>query len=125
MNIFDILNAISFTKEDLSKHSDFDKTYDSFMINRYISMLADTVHYAMFMDANSSIPKKQQFLFYLSAIPQKRRYFKYHKKETIVNKDKVKLLCNYFQVRQEVAIDMIDFFDKKELTEINKLYKNK
>lgn len=83
MNLFDILKSLT-TKKDLSKEEDFEKQYNSFMVNRYLSMNSNTVPHANIMNRYSSnIPKKQQYRFLQNTIPNKNIYFKYSKKNKL------------------------------------------
>ena len=119
MNIFDILNSISFGKNDLSEEPDFESVYNSFLINRYVSMLPDTQLYAFYADKLSSLPKKLQYLFYLNGLPKKKRYFEYKKKaEKELN---VTYIMKYFQVNEQKALNLLNVLPDDSVKEINKL----
>ena len=122
MNIFDILNAISHTKnKKLVDEADFEKVYNPFMINRMLSMHPDTVEYTQYMDANINISKKGQFYFYLNIIPKEKRFFKYLKKNINMN-DEIKILQEYFQCNSEQAKEQMGRLSKDQIGEIKMLF---
>ena len=126
MNLFDILNSISFNKRNLLNNSDFEKEYNVFMINRYLSMNPETLNYAGIMDQLSQyIPKKLQFIFLKNIIPKEKRFFRYIKKETKIDIKKINLIKEYFQCNEERAIEYLNILDKKEISTIKNIYKGK
>jgi len=124
MNLFDILNAISFNKRDLTKQPDFNKEYNPFMINRFLSMDPETLMIAEYVDGLSQqIPKDLQFEYYKQFIPKKKRFFKYLKKKSKADKN-LKLIKEHFQCNEKLAQEYICAMTKEELKTIIKLYKN-
>lgn len=123
MNLFDCLKAISYNKKDLTIEPDFEKAYDSFLVNRYLSMLPDTVHLGQFMNMFPDIPKRYQFLFLQGAMEKENRFFKY------VGKDKkdpnIKIIMDYYQVGEDKARVILKMLDKKQIKNIKSAYGGK
>jgi hypothetical protein len=97
LDMFDVLKNLSEEKED--RWYEFSNVYNSFMITRFLSMNKDTVLFADLMN-RANLTEKQQYNFYLYAIPKKRRYFKYvgtKKDEEILEIQKT------YNVRREIA----------------------
>ena len=129
LSIFDVLKDINFTKTNqLHKHPEFEKSYDSFMINRYLSMDCETVIQANFMNRKHIIPNNVQYLFLIQMIEKKNRFLKYIKKDA-VDKKKVELVKNIMQLYEISRIEALKVFDiipdeeKEEITEIYKIQK--
>jgi len=125
MNIFDILNSVSHTKKDLSKEPDFEKAYNPYMINRYLSMHPETIPYAEMVDLMRDLPKFIQYRWLLNIIPKEKRYFKYLKKEGKIDAKKLKLLMEHFECNEENAEFYLSILTKKEFSSIKELYANK
>jgi len=124
MNLFDILKSISFNKRDLTKQSDFNKEYNPFMVNRYLSMDPETLMIAEYVDGLSQqIPKDLQFEYYRQFIPKKNRFFKYLKKKNKADKN-LKIIMEHFQCNEKLAQEYMCTMTKEELKTIIKLYQN-
>lgn len=119
MTIFDILKSISNDKNDLSDEPEFEKAYNPFMINRYVSMLKDTAIYAEYADKMANLPKKLQYQFYLNAIPKKNRFFAYQKSEA--KDEDVTNIMKYFYVSESKAKSLIKVLPQESIREINNL----
>ena len=123
MSPFDFLNAINTTKKDLIREDPLnEKDYSPFMINRGLSYFADTVMMANEMNRHSGIPKKWQNDFLLNTISKKKRFSKWHKKDT---EDKsILLIMEYYKYSTERAKEVVDILSPDQLTMIEeKLYK--
>lgn len=121
MNIFDILNSISFTKEDLSDRDEFNKEFNPFMINRFLSMSPDTIFYAELMNRNYQINNKNMYKILMNLIPKKKRYFKYEKGES--SDEMITVVMKYFNVNQNVANQYVQILNENEKKQIKDLVK--
>lgn len=121
MNLFDILKSISYTKEDLSDHIEFEKVYNPFMVNRYVSMLEDTVKYSCVMNLYWNLSKKMQYHYYLAAIPKKSRFFKYQKHEK--SEQQLKDISLYFNVNMQTAEQFAEILEINTVKAISNLMK--
>jgi hypothetical protein len=95
--LFDLLNHLS--SETENRWEEYASVYNSFMINRFMSMHSDTVFYANEMN-KSRLPKEEQYLFYLTSLTKKRRFFKYTKDEKDENLDE---LCAKYKINKATA----------------------
>ena len=118
MNIFDILNNISETHTDISDDPKFNDVYNSFMINKFLSMELSCVRYVSYMNNRIDLPKKLQYLFYLYSIPNRKRFFKYAKKE---NKN-IESISKYYYCREELALIYKKLLNKKKMKKINEMH---
>ena len=126
MNIFDILNSISNDKKDRATESDFEKEYNPFMINRFLSMDIEALHLAEVMDMYGQyIPKNAQFYFLRAGLPKKKRFFKYLKKETVMDKENIDTLKQHFVCNEEKAMEYIKLLTPAQITDIYNMYKGK
>jgi len=120
-NIFYILDAISNTKEDVTDHSQFEKEYNIFMINRWLSMSASGVIPAYFADQIRDMSKQQHFYFVKQLFGEsKQTYFKYAKQNK-KNKD-TKIIKKYYRVGEEKANDFVNILDKKQIKLLEKSF---
>ena len=120
MTIFDILKSISQTKVDLSTQDDFEKEYNSFMINRFLTMQIDTAYFAKITDSMPTIPKKLQYQILLKLITKKPRYFKYEKK--CKDTEDLTLVKKYFNCSNSEAQVFSQFLTKDDFKEIKRLF---
>jgi len=122
-NPFDFLNEINLTKKDLIREDPLvEKDYNPFMINRGLSYFADTVMYANEMNRHSGIPKIWQNDFFLNTITRKKRFSKWHKKDT--ESKSLQLIMEYYKYSTEKAKEVLAILTPEQLKMIEqKLYK--
>lgn len=123
-NIFDILNALTETKEKI----DFDdevinKEYDSYMINRFISMCEVYLPFVNEINKHDNIPKENHFQYYLNILPQRKQYFNYIKKNKEINSNDLKVVAHYFEIGIKEAEKYIKIMSNEDLQEILNIYK--
>ncbi|WP_298752044.1 DNA polymerase clamp loader subunit A [uncultured Arcobacter sp.] len=111
--MFDILKDIS---EFKTGNVDM-KKYNAFMINRFVSMLPDTMILANLMNQCPDMPVEAQYQFYLHAMPKKRRFFKYIKDEKETDKW-IEMLKEYYDIDDVEARDYAEMFTEEQLIEI-------
>jgi hypothetical protein len=117
MNIFDFINAINSTKEDLFKNDpQANKEYKPYMINRGLSYFHDTVVQANTMNQHHSIPNEWQFAFLLNSVTKKKRFSKWHKAEDAT--ESLKLVQEYYGYSSEKAKDALSVLSVEQLNEI-------
>jgi hypothetical protein len=122
-NPFDFLNEINLTKKDLIREDPLvEKDYNPFMINRGLSYFADTVMYANEMNRHTGIPKIWQNDFFLNTITRKKRFSKWHKKDT--ESKSLQLIMEYYKYSTEKAKEVLAILSPEQLKMIEqKLYK--
>ena len=123
MSPFDFLTAINQTKKDLIREdAQNEKDYNSFMVNRGLSYFSDTVMYANEMNQRSGVPKIWQNDFFLNSISKKKRFSKWHKKET--DSQILQLVMEYYKYSTEKAKAVMDILSPDQLKNIEeRLYK--
>jgi cupin superfamily acireductone dioxygenase involved in methionine salvage len=122
MNFFDFLNAINDSKKDLLKEDPLsEKDYAPFMVNRGLSYFHDTIMHANEMNKYSSIPKNWQFDFYRISVPKRRRFSKWHKKDTV--EQDVQLIVQEYGYSTQKALQVLDIFNEDELQKLREKYK--
>lgn len=114
--LFDFVDAITTTKEDLFQDPEAKMDYVPFLVNKAMSFYGDTVLYANELNQHASLPKEQQFYFYLNSIPKKKRFSKW------VNKDKesksLNIVMEYFGYSAREAENVLSVLTKEQLTMI-------
>ena len=115
-NIFTILSAIADNKSDITDHPLFEKTYNIYMINKWLSMNASGVIAAYYGDQMHNLSKKDHFYFVRELIINESgesTYFKYAKGN---KKGKnLKIIMDYFNISDEKANEIVNILDQKQL----------
>lgn len=119
MSPFDYLNCINLTKDDLSDDPSFQKDYEPFIVNKGLSFFVDSCLQANEMNLRHYIPKKWQFRYLLNSIAKKKRFSKWHKKETGDDLTMVMKYYNYSREKAEVALSILS---KDQLTMIKQKF---
>lgn len=119
--LFDFVDAITTTKEDLFKDPEAKMDYVPFLVNKAMSFYGDTVLYANELNQHASLPKEWQFYFYLNSIPKKKRFSKW------VNKDKesksLNIVMEYYGYSAREAENILSILTKQQLTTIEEKLK--
>lgn len=116
VKLFDFLNAINFTKENVEFDQQTAKEYVPFLINRGLSFFPDTIFYANEMNRFSDIPVDMQFSFLLNSITKKKRFSKWHKKDK--ESDTLELIKCHYNYSSEKARQVLDLLSEDQLREI-------
>lgn len=112
----DIITSITQSKKDFSKEDDFNKTYNSFVVNKSLSFHLDCVMQANKMNMYSNLPNNMQYHFLLNSIRgYKRPFRKWEKRETIDNLEAVK---EYYNYSNEKAKDVMVLLDATQIEKI-------
>lgn len=120
MSPFDYSNSVTKTKDDLSKDPLFEKDYNSFMVNRILSMSPQTAPFASVIDQYSEfLSKEMQYKFYLYGIPKSSKYSKYLKKESVdINKEHLDFICSFMKVSIPRGIEMYSLIGPEKTQEM-------
>jgi len=124
MNLFDWLNEISYKKSPWSSFSKDDKdNFNSYMINRFISMKPDYIDLVNLIQ-KYPIPKSVLYSYYCNTIPKKRTFFRYIKpKKSNINKDLLNILSKHLQLSKREIKDnynlIAEGFKRELLTNLN------
>ena len=129
MTLFDWLNQILLHKK---RWEDFDeseqKTFNTFMINRFLSMSSDFVDAVNICQEHTyQMKDKDVYNLYKSLFPKQKKFLRYIKgKKDKYPKKLLKFLAEHYQVSQREIIDYIPMIDKEYIIQLGKQYgKNK
>ena len=117
------LNAINFTKKDLTKSEDelWKKKYPAFIVNKLLSAFSDTIMLVNEMNRNHFIDKDMQFQFLLNSIRTKKRYSPFLRASKLKDIECVKEYYGYSNDKAKSALDILTNDQIKLIKE--KLYK--
>ena len=117
------LNAINFTKKDLTKSEDelWKKKYPAFIVNKLLSAFSDTVMLVNEMNRNHFLDKDMQFQFLLNSIRSKKRYSPFLRANKLKDIECVKEYYGYSNDKAKSALDILTNDQIKLIKE--KLYK--
>lgn len=113
LELKDWLNSIYVSKKDYLKDCpDLTKKYPAFVINRLLSGNIDTVLFASELNERFTMDKDMQFKFLLYAVPKRKRYSPYLKKDNLENLEMIK---SYYGYNSEKALDALRLLSKEQL----------
>ena len=115
MNPFEIVKAVTHTKENLMVDEHAEKGYAPYMVNRALSFFVDTVFQANEMNRNYHLDKKLQFDYLLNNIRPRKRWSQWLKPEKIDNIDIVK---EYYGFSNEKAKNALEILSVDQLEHI-------
>ena len=126
IEIFHFLKSLTWTKEDLSSHPLFNKSYNQFMINRYLSMTSDIkcIILAMYL-TTKEMSKLEHYKFLLYELPKKQIYFKYQKGGIQEDKKLINALKKCYNISTEKCLEFVNFLKENQINEILKIYGEK
>jgi hypothetical protein len=116
MNIWDFINAINTNKAKLFEDDQAEKDYVPFIVNRSLSYFPDTILYANEMNQYPFISKEWQFEFFRTAIPKKKRFSKWAKKDKLT--DNFKIVQEYYQTSEKKTLEMISILTEDQIKAI-------
>ena len=120
----DYLNAINTTKQNLLDTDDltWEKKYNSFLINRCLSMHYDTVMHTNEINGFHFLQKRMQFHYFINSIRKRKRFGgKWLKQAKIDNLECVKEYYGYSNSKAKQALNLLS---KSQIDEIKlKIYK--
>ena len=118
------LQAINETKKPLLDSEDimWEKKYNSFLINRCLSMHYDTVMHSNEINGFHFLPKRMQFHYFINSIRKRKRFGgKWLKQAKIDNLECVKEYYGYSNSKAKQALNLLS---KSQIDEIKlKIYK--
>ena len=124
MELFDYLKALTEKKTPFDpKDDDMVKGYNPYIINRFVSMCEAFVMLVNEINKHPELNKKAHYDFLLSALPQRKQYFKYIKKEKDLTEEEVNYVADYFNVTAREARSHIQVLEKKAIETIIGKYK--
>lgn len=114
-NFFSYLNNINTSNKNIMEDDSDIEAYNSFMINRGLSYFKDTVLFANLMNKNSHLSVKLQYDFYRTAVPKKKRFSKWGKKDS---HDDLEVISEYYMCSKNKALEYINILSNAEIEAI-------
>lgn len=115
-DLIDWWNSISSTGKNLIENEEDIKTYNSYLINRFLSYHLDGVLFANEMNMYSNIPKDCQYYFYINSLRKRQRKLsKFFKKEHIDDLESIK---TYYGYNNKKAIQALKVLRKDQISYI-------
>lgn len=117
MKLFDYVNSINDTKQDLMVDDTSEKIYNSFTINRTFSYFKDTAVLANVMNQYHHLENKLQYHFLLNIIRKKKRFSKWMKPD--VDRD-LEVVKEYYGYSNEKAKQVMGLLRKDQINVLRK-----
>ena len=116
MNIWDIVNSINLTKNNLYENGEMtDKDYLPFIVNKSLSYFNDTVFHANEMNMHYHLPKQMQYDYLRLQIRPRKRFSKWLKKTE--DKD-IECIMRYYTISNKRATEYKSLLSKSQLQKI-------
>lgn len=115
MNLFDYLNAINTTKENLLIDEQSVKEFPTFMVNRGLSYFADTVFQANEMNRYPLISKQMTNDFLLNSIKPRKRFSKWVKK---TDNENLEMVSEFYKLSKGKAEQALSILTEEQLNNI-------
>ena len=127
MTIIDWINQVLVHKKDWDSFSESDqKTFNTFIINRWLSMDMDFIEVVNYFQKYSigTLESREVYKWYCQVLPKGKRFNKYikGKKSKKYDNKLLKLLTTHFQCSKLNVEEYIELLPKDELISIVSLY---
>ena len=127
MTILDWINQILIYKKPWNSFTESDqKTFSSFIINRWLSMDEEFIEVVNYFQkyAVGTLEPREVYKWYSDFLPKGKRFNKYikGKKDKKYNPEVINVLCEYFEDSKSNIMEYIEFMNKKQLKEVLKMY---
>lgn len=117
MDMWNIVNSINYSKQDLSDDPEFDRAYNSFLITRSLSYYPDTIEYANMMNRLYHLEPRLQYDFFINIVRPRKRFSKWSKKKKDVD---LELVMKYFGYNANKAKSALSILTPDDLKTIKK-----
>lgn len=120
MNVFDIVNNLSYSKKsDLKSVEDFEKIYVSYLINKSFSYFMDTLMLSNEMNRYPFLDKNLQYDFYFRLVKPRKRFSKWIKKDE-QNVEIINSIREYYNCNETCAKEYFKILKPEQLKHIQK-----
>ena len=124
LTIFNILDAMTIDKKQLNFNDDLvKKSYDQYMINRWISMNEELFYIAELLNTTTNLTDAQHFDLLISTLPKDNFNFRYVKRKKDINASDKRYIAHYFEIGLHDADEYIRQMDQDDIDEVLKKYK--
>jgi len=111
IKLFDFLNSINFTKEDILTEEN-QKEYTPYVINHFLSGTMDTILAANEMNIRHHLDKRMQYDFLKRIVRKRKRFTKWLKPDKF---DKIDAIKEYYGYSNNKAKSVADLVSDEEL----------
>lgn len=115
IGLFDWLGALNTSKANLLNEAT-EKSFDPFIIRRGMAQNMDTALLAQEMNKLHGLPKVMQHDFFLYGVTKKKRYGKWAKKETVL--EKIQTISTYYKVSLREAEEYAPMLSDDQVKEL-------
>tara|TARA_B100000287_G_scaffold169222_1_gene159677 strand:+ start:924 stop:1343 length:420 start_codon:yes stop_codon:yes gene_type:complete len=127
MTIIDWINQVLVHKKPWDSFSESDKkTFNAFIINRWLSMDIEFIEILNYFQKYSigTLEPKETYKLYCDVLPKGKRFNKYikGKKSKKYNKELVNMLVNHYETSKLQVEEYIELLSKDEIISILKVY---
>ena len=125
MTLFEHLDNICVKRYPDFNDPEIEKTYDCFMVNRYVSMSLEYVGGVLPLSVYNNIPKETHFQYLCNALPKKKQFFQYIKKPKDKNltKEDYEILYGHFKCGSKDFQIVMDSMTEDEVKSLLSKYK--
>ena len=127
MTIFNWINQINFEKKSWDSFSEAEqKTFNTFIINRWLSMDEELIQIVNYFQKYSIglLEPKDTYMWYRDIIPKKKRFNKYikAKKAKKYDSELISTICKYYENSKKECIEYIEMMSGDDLISILELH---
>lgn len=125
MNFFDHLDNICSKNVPDFNDKEVVTSYDSYMINRYVSMSLGYIDAVLLLNVFDNIPKQTHFKYLCNALPKKKMFFPYIKKpkDKFLSLEDKEILNKHLECGSKDFDLMMEFLSEDDVKMILSKYK--
>ena len=127
MTILDWINQILVHKKSWDSFSELEqKTFSSFIINRWLSMDEEFIEVVNYFQkyAIGTLEPREVYKWYSDFLPKGKRYNKYikSKKDTKYDPELLNIMCTHFECSKLQAKELLQLISRENLKEVLVMY---
>ena len=127
MTIFDWINQILVHKKPWDSFDESEqKTFNAFIINRWLSMDKEFIEIVNFFQKYSIglLEPKDTYKWYCDILPKGKRFNRYikGKKQLRYDKELISVVCKHYEASKKECVDYIELLSKENLISTLELY---
>lgn len=112
MNVFDIVNNISNSRDELEFDSEVNKVYNQFIINLALSYYPDTILIADELNKHKNITNQQHYAVLFHSVAKRKRFSKWVKSK---KHDDLDLISRFYKMSNRKALEILPFHSDSDL----------
>ena len=111
--IFNILADVSYKKTDPNTYTEGDwKVYNTYMVNRWLSMNSDVTEIINFIQKYYSLDKKIHYKMLSDILPKQKLFTKYVKGKKVdkYNPELITIVANHYEISRKEAKERVGMY---------------